>query len=267
MNWNVPPPLAQYNGMTGPLLGAFPPPPPTQQQQQQYSTYRVSRWQPSANMPPTNPLLPPPPQTFQQQPQTTRDFIMSKPSEQITSDTGSTNVRVELERLRKDLIQSFYESGSTKTSIVMKRKLGILTNDVCDYYRYRKTPYSIPPEEFSSTPSVQYDSDTDQPDLLQDFTHSCVTCPLNLIPIDDPTATPIPNGKLSPAHVYMCDMCHCTRTVRENMIRHLETEEHLSASDYLAYRKPDSLSILTNCCRRTYLTNEQHDENDSDSYI
>ena len=82
-------------------------------------------------------------------------------------------------------------------------------------------------------------------DLLIKHEHRCKTCPLNFVSIHE---MKLISSSSSWSHVYMCDICHCTRALEDNMIRHLETEFHYSASEYLA---DSSTMILQYCLRRS----------------
>lgn len=96
-------------------------------------------------------------------------------------------------------------------------------------------------------------------DSLDNLQHSCTTCPLDLVLVDDTQL----NSSLW-SHVYICDICHCTRASEDNMIRHLETELHLSATEYQA----DSATMtLNHCIRRSCIQLCKHDTNMLDSII
>ncbi len=92
-------------------------------------------------------------------------------------------------------------------------------------------------------------------DLLNNFQHIFVTCPLNFVSVNDTTLT-----SSSWSHVYMCDICHCTRALEDNMIRHLQTELHLSATEY---RTDSATMILNHCLRRSCIQFNGYDETNS----
>ncbi|CAF3618025.1 unnamed protein product [Rotaria sp. Silwood1] len=184
-------------------------------------------------------------------------FVMNRPNEQITNI--SWNIKNELEQLRKELIETFFQTAIIYTDIIIKRKLGILTSDICDYYRFKKKSNLISTEEFYLLPKIQYDTEENLTDLLNGLQHICVTCPLNFISIDD---TKLSSSSWS--HVYMCDICHCTRALEDNMIRHLENELHLSATEY---RTDSATMILNHCIRRSCIQMNRYDKNTFDSII
>ncbi|CAF1174142.1 unnamed protein product [Rotaria sordida] len=182
---------------------------------------------------------------------------MNRPNEEITN--FSWNIKNELEQLRKELIETFFQAAITYTDIIIKRKLGILTSDICDYYRFKKKSNLISTEEFYLLPKIQYDNEENLTDLLNGLQHICVTCPLNFISIDDTKLT-----SSSWSRVYMCDICHCTRALEDNMIRHLESELHLSATEY---RTDSATMILNHCIRRSCIQMNRYDKNTFDSII
>jgi hypothetical protein len=62
----------------------------------------------------------------------------------------------------------------------------------------------------------------------------------------------------------MCDICHCTRALENNMNRHLDTELHLSATEYLT---DSATMILNHCVRRSCVQMNEHNGNTFDSTI
>lgn len=66
------------------------------------------------------------------------------------------------------------------------------------------------------------------------------------------------------SRVYVCDICHCTRALEDNMIRHLQTELHLSATEYLT----DSVTMtLHHCVRRSCVQMNRNTQRIVDSII
>ena len=86
-----------------------------------------------------------------------------------------------------------------------------------------------------------------------------MSCPLNFSLLNDS------DSKISTwSHIFVCDICHCSRTLEENMIRHLKTELHLSATEYLT----DTVTMtLHHCFRRSSLKLQVDEQQKSDSII
>jgi hypothetical protein len=62
----------------------------------------------------------------------------------------------------------------------------------------------------------------------------------------------------------LCAICHCTRTLEDNMSRHFETELYLSATEYLT---DSATMILNHCIRQSCVQMNGHDESTLDSII
>ena len=211
--------------------------------------------------------------------QATEKFVMKYPDEHL--ENLPFDVKHEFERLRKELIEAFYQTACSRTALIIKRKVfrwyfwcvqrslsgfssvfwpmrsatTIASNENPTCWQLRNSIDLLPWTTTMNSrvqvltcllrrvPFVRFQ------DLLDTFRHSCMTCPLNFLSIDDSTIkTSSSSSSSSWSRVYVCDICHCTRALEDNMIRHLQTELHLSATEYLT----DSVTMtLHHCVRRS----------------
>jgi hypothetical protein len=163
---------------------------------------------------------------------------------------GSYSI-VQMQRVRTYLINKLYgEDAKSVEFIELKRKCGILTNDVEHYFKKGQLLKSTQKETVQlietdlQKEQIEKDrvSGIDISDLLLDpqkrfslMTHRCERtnedefCPLDItLKIIKPKKKEI---------IYVCDICRC-KGDEKFMTDHLDTQFHISASKYLINLKP-----------------------------
>ena len=198
------------------------------------------------------------------------------PTARISVYRGKYRVN-ELERARNDLINrlydlnqnDYYRQEKTTCEIKLKRKLGIFTQDVLDYYVEGKLPSCISLNENLScsndevqitengTKSIKLDESSEIIDdslhqnvpLDVEQTHSCeeylMFCPKNIELFNELNEDLFQNKKLS--IVFLCDSCKSLMRLEENMVKHLNEKQHFSASVYCVDEESQKFYLRARC--------------------
>jgi len=166
------------------------------------------------------------------------------PSKKTTNYHGSSYKTSNLEECRAELIDSLYdvkEDYDDKLDLLeinLKRKLGILTRDVIEY--------------FLGSESIGYD-DESYLELDKNLKHGCKNY-LKFCQKDIEICRNL-DENLS-RYVYACDMCNYFANSKVLMKNHLKENHHLSSSIYFMIDNDSSFQLKSRCAIRNQEINE-----------
>ena len=172
------------------------------------------------------------------------NFITNLPKKQIISYQGDSYKISDLEKCRANLIDSLYDvidwedDDSLKSRALyleknLKRKLGILTNDVIEYF--------VGSHEQEDEKCLQ---------LHENLRHSCSEKNLNFCQRDVEICNYLKEtGTSTSMQSYICDMCSYLTNSRVEIKNHLKQNKHLSASVYVSQNEKTTTVFQLSRCK------------------
>jgi hypothetical protein len=194
------------------------------------------------------------------------------PNSKVFNYNGKYRI-IELEKARKHLINRLYDSNhknefeKTTHEIILKRKLGIYSQDVLDFYKKGIMPKCISldknlnntnDEDFiiddtvvkeisKSDDNINQDNSLKNVPLDIEQTHICdevlMFCPKN-IGLFNEISDEFSKKNLS--IIFLCDSCKTLMNLEDNMVKHLNEKQHISASIY-CYNEDKEFYLHSRC--------------------
>ena len=159
------------------------------------------------------------------------------PNKKIVGYNGSSYLLSDLERVRKTLINRLYDTDdysidneSALMEIKLKRKLGIITRDVSEYY--------LGTDAFNEDCFQKIESEKDRKHSCNEILRFCQK---------DVQICKNQDCDNMTSYSYICDMCSTLLNSKADITKHLNEKQHVSASIYLMSYSTTTLYLKSRC--------------------